>query len=161
MSLLKQVQFCTLIVAVFLIAGCDAIFPNEQLAEIRIADVASGEDVSSAIVTIAPEYRERIAWADLTDDEYLDLDRLQNDSKTTGDDGEAVLALYSLTICGWPIICDPLRDQVTGELYLIRIETDGASEILTVEMSVDNSVSGESFTVTVVSIGQPMLVPWE
>ncbi|MCH8881359.1 MAG: hypothetical protein IID34_15945 [Planctomycetes bacterium] len=49
-------------------------------------------------------------------------------------------------------------DEVTGVDFYVRVETDEVSEILTVEFTPGNTVSGEFFEVTVVSIGEPVPV---
>jgi hypothetical protein len=47
-------------------------------------------------------------------------------------------------------------DQVTGRSFLVRIRNDGASEILTVTMEAQASVSGEHYRVTILEVGNPV-----
>ena len=88
---------------------------------------------------------------------------------STDVDGEVTLVVDSFTQCGidvglsrrifCPICCvTPPADQVTGVDFYVRVATDEASEILSVEFTPGNTVSGEFFEVTVVFIGEPVAV---
>ena|GEM_PF-6088552 len=146
-----------------LLSSCDpgALIRHEYILE--IANVTSGEPVANAEVTSWPENRR---YAGESADDYLD--RIANEGATsidrspmTNEAGQVVLTLNSGIICaGEQCTLPAYTDEVTGEVFLVQIETEGSSEILTVEMVVGNRVSGTNFAVTVRSIGEPQTLGW-
>lgn len=173
---------CTIALSCALAPGCTCAMEGTQQVDLAVARSASNEGVADAIVTIAPSQapsQNGFGWIncnELTPEECLDTyaDRRSSPSPpssfgtyvaSTTVDGRVTLIVDSDTVCtgsGRPFDFDPcapgLLDQVTGVDFYVRVEKDGSSEILTVEFTPGNTISGEFFEVTVVSIGEPVLV---
>ena len=163
-----------------LVPGCSCFRHNTQKVKLELADVASEERVPGAVVTLAPpeglvglflwisDNGTSCAKRQITEDECVDLYAqldlsVYNGSyvSSSNDDGEVDLVVDSYTILSNVsdfLAASPSSDQVTGVDFYVRVETDEASEILTVEFTPGNTVSGEFFKVTVVSIGEPIPV---
>ena len=78
---------------------------------------------------------------------------------STGVDGEVTLVVDSFSPCQPAYPCqNPPLDEVTGVDFYVRVVTEASSEILTVEFTPGNIVSGEFFEVTILSIGEPIPV---
>ncbi len=152
-SRLAPVSLC---LACVILAGCPAdpgLFVRQGYI-LRIADAASGSPVYDASVTSWVENRRPRGESA---DEFLDgVERnAEGDGDgvaTTNDEGEAELTLTSGVLCGGGD-CD--LDEVTRRLFLVRVKTEVTSEVLTVRMEPGETVSGDAFTVTVISIDPP------
>ena len=172
-----------IIAALFLLSpGCIPIVPGVQRVELAVTGLVSNQGVADAIVTIgAAQYGElfgvdSLSCVGLTTaeclDRYAELGTSSGASSSDGkyvassdDDGHVALVVTTTTECEPATRCCPLdfcsndpEDKVTGVDFYVRIETDDATEILTVEFTPGNTVSGEFFEVTVVSIGEPIAV---
>ncbi len=162
-----------------LVPGCSCGQDNTQEVELAVASLVSRQGVADALITIAAaEYQSGgLSCGDLTPEECLDAHAETRSSPnppssygtyvgSTDGDGRVTLVADSSTICRGPIPLfsfDPciehgLVDEVTGVDFYVRVVTDEATEILTVEFTPGNTVSGEFFEVTVVSIGEPVPV---
>ena len=166
-----------------LVPGCQCFQHATQEVRLVVKNTTSGQGAPDAIVTIAPGVDLpgliRCGERDLTAIECLDeyAERSSSPSSSisgeyvssTDVDGEVTLVVDSFTQCGidvglsgrifCPICCvNPPVDQVTGVDFYVRVETEASSEILTVEFTPGESVTGEFFEVTVVSIGEPVPV---
>lgn len=163
-----------------LVPGCSCGQQNTQQIELAVTSPVSRQGVADALITIAAaQYQSGgLPCSDLTPEACLDAHAATRPSAnppssygmyvgSTDGDGRVTLVADSTTICtgsGRPFDFDPcsgeggLVDQVTGVDFYVRVETDDATEILTVEFTPGNTVSGEFFAVTVVSIGEPVRV---
>lgn len=156
-----------------LVPGCTCFQHNTQQVVLAVTDAGSDQGLSGRTVTIAPA-EDRPGWIlcqerNLTPEECLDEYAARSPSpsssfsgvyvSSTGVDGEVALVVDSNTPCQTAYPCqNPPLDEVTGVDFYVRVETDEVSEILTVEFTPGNTVSGEFFEVTVVSIGEPVPV---
>ena len=179
---MRNVRMCLLGMITALlpfVPGCSCFQQNTQQVVLAVTDAGSDQGLSGRIVTIAPA-EDRSGWIlcqqrNFTPGECLDENAavaltssfLGVYVSSTGVDGEVALVVDSFTPCGidvglsgrifCPICCVNLpADQVTGVDFYVRVETDDSSEILTVEFTPGNTVSGEFFEVTVLSIGEPI-----
>ena len=163
-----------------LVPGCSCGQRNTQQVELAVTDLVSKQGVADALVTIGAAQNPSggIPCGNVTPQECLDEYAATRSSPSppssygtyvalTAVDGRVTLVVDSIAICtgsGRPFDFDPcigegsLVDQVTGVDFYVRVETDEATEILTIEFTPGNSVSGEFFEVTVVSIGEPVRV---
>ncbi|MCK4659764.1 MAG: hypothetical protein KAV82_09615 [Phycisphaerae bacterium] len=150
-----------------LLSGCipGSTIGSEAQQEVVVQLTDTGcRTVENAQVTFTHDFRESFTMVGIPNDDTSYLDRNQEGSAITDATGHASLVLPTATVCdvAVPIIpvitftsCpDPLSDQVTGELYLFRVNTEITSEFLPLRMRPGASVSGEFFTLTVVSIGE-------
>lgn len=161
----RQYSVSVIIVFSSCVAGCipfDSWIPTTQTVEIQVTLTQSGKPVAGVAVSAAPTfYMESPNLVGLSQDAFIDayLELFPGNASGTADDaGQASLVTEYWRSCsgiGPFQVCDPLRDWVTGESYLIRIETDGASEIHTLEITAGMTVQGEVFTFTVLSVGTP------
>ncbi len=143
------------------LAGCpiDLLCLILQETTLRIVDSETGNATTNAVVTFA--LRPTSPHSVLSDDERLDQSGV---SARTDENGRVLFTEESFILCGggpFPFVGprtypDPLPDFVTGTTYLVRVETETASEILTVEFTTGNTLSGEFFEVTVVTIDEPV-----
>ena len=162
--------------------GCIPIVQGVQEVELVVTALTSNQGVADAIVTIGAVQHgglfgvNSLSCDGLTPaeclDEYAELGPSPGASSSAGTyvessdvDGQVVLVVTTTTECEPPTTCCPLEfcsndpeDQVTGVDFYVRVEKDGETEILTVEFTPGNTVSGEFFEVTVVSIGEPVPV---
>ena len=182
-SPMKDVRYCLLgVIAVLLplVPGCSCGQRNTQQVELAVTNLVSKQGVPDALVTIGAAQNPSggIPCGNVTPQECLDEYAATRSSPSppssygsyvalTAVDGRVTLVVDSIAICtgsGRPFDFDPcigeggLVDQVTGVDFYVRVETDEVSEILTVEFTPGNTVSGEFFEVTVVSIGEPVPV---
>ncbi len=156
-----------------LVPGCTCFQHNTQQAVLAVTDAGSGQGLSGGTVTIAPA-EDRSGWIlcqerSLTPEECLDEYAERSTSPTssflgeyvssTAVDGGVTLVVDSFSPRQPAYPCqNPPLDEVTGVEFYVRVETEGSTEILTVEFTPGNTVSGEFFEVTVVSIGEPVPV---
>ena len=173
---MRKTRLCVLsIIAVWfpLVPGCTCFQHNTQQVVLAVTDAGSDQGLSGRTVTIAPA-EDRPGWIlcqerNLTPEECLEEYAARSLSSSsslsgvyvssTGVDGAVALVVDSFTPCQTAYPCqNPPLDEVTGVDFYVRVETDEVSEILTVEFTPGNTVSGEFFEVTVVSIGEPVPV---
>ena len=172
-----------IIAVLFLLSpGCIPIVPGVQRVELAVTGLVSNQGVADAIVTIGPPRQvsmfgvDSIPCVGLTTaeclDRYAELGTFSSGSFSDGkyvassdDDGQVSLVVTTTTACEPDTRCCPLEfcsndpeDHVTGVDFYVRVEKDGSSEILTVEFTPGNTVAGEFFEVTVVSVGEPVPV---
>ena len=155
-----------------LVPGCTCFQHNTQQVVLAVTDAGSDQGLSGRTVTIAPA-EDRPGWIlcqqrNLTPEECLDENAARSLSassflgvyvSSTGVDGEVAFVVDSFTACQTAYLCqNPPLDEVTGVDFYVRVETDEVSEILTVEFTPGNTVSGEFFEVTVVTIGEPVSI---
>lgn len=182
-SPMKDVRYCLLgVIAVLLplVPGCSCGQRNTQQVELAVTELVSEQGVADALITIgASQYQSGgIPCRNLTPEECLDVYAATRSFPnppssygtyvgSTDGDGRVTLVVDSIAFCtgsGRPFDFDPctgeggLVDQVTRVDFYVRVETDEVSEILTVEFTPGNTVSGEFFEVTVVSVGEPVPV---
>lgn len=182
---MRKTRFCVLgvIAVLFLLSpGCIPIVPGVQQVGLAITALASNQAVADAIVTIGVPRQAGLFGVDSLNcvglttaeclDRYAELGTSSGASSSDGkyvassdDDGHVALVVTTTTECESATRCCPLEfcsndpeDHVTGVDFYVRVETDEATEILTVEFTPGNTVSGEDFEVTVVSIGEPVPV---
>ena len=162
-------------VAIIFLPGFQCILQNTQKVELLVTDAVSGQRVSGAVVTIVPSETLPgfLGCGEVTDDaECLDiyarpLGRSQawgvpyygKYVATADTEGEVQLIVDSITyVTGiFGFLATPV-DQVTGTSLLVRAETDAASEILTLDLAREQTISGEFFEITLLSIGEPIPV---
>jgi len=138
--------------------GCDRYLAVTQDVAISVVDAGSGEPVSGAQVSFGREDA-FLRHPDLSEEQFLDREHVRGALTTTDDAGETVLVVETGMVCGgvFPGLipgCDPTEtDRVTGASYLIRIEGQSQSEIMTLTMTPSTSHAGRSFTVFILSIG--------
>jgi hypothetical protein len=149
-----------------LTVGCDAELRTTQDVPIFVHDVESGLPITKALITAARE-ADYLAWSYtvMSEEDWLDLEHIRQSSVRTDDAGEAVLVIETVMICGgvFPRLypgCDPtMHDRVTGDDYLVRVETESQSEIIRVRMTPSTSHSGAFFLLSVGAVGNPIAVP--
>jgi hypothetical protein len=149
-----SMRWCVTIGCLALTAGCDAVRPTHQVVRLQVNRLESGQPVAGAVVTAAPE-RERDAK--MSREEYLGRFVSQNlNTATTGASGEAQLRINTTIIRGGIFDRrDPLADRVTGEEYLLKVETERDSEVIAGTFRSGETVSGKTSSVTIKSIGAP------
>jgi len=135
----------------------------EQAVVVQVAGDDS-EAVASARITFTRDFRGSFTVDGFANDDESYLERNQGGFATTDTEGRASLVLPTYTLCtstvflvpgfGFRNCEDPLSDQVTGEAYLFRVETETGSEFFSVRMQAGASVSVGQLTLTVVSIGE-------
>ncbi len=182
---MRKTRFCVLGIVVVLVplsSSCIPIVPGIQSVELAVTVLASNQRVADAIVTIGVAQHGGLFGVDSLNcvglttaeclDRYAELGTSSGVSSSDGkyvassdDDGQVALVVTTTTECEPATRCCPLEfcsnnpeDHVTGVDFYVRVETDEVSEILTVEFTPGNVVSGEFFEVTVVSIGEPVRV---
>ena len=157
------------------VPGCILILPGIQRVELVVTALGSNQRVAEAIVTIGAAQAvglefgvESIYCDELTPEECLDqyaaLGAFGGTYVASTDvDGHVALVVATTSVCEPPTTCCPLDpcandpdDHVTGVQFHVRVVTEASSEILTVEFTPGNTVSGEFFEVTVLSIGEPV-----
>lgn len=178
---MRKTRFCVLgIIAVLLplVPGCSCGQQNTQQVELGVTSPVSRQGVADALITIAAaQYQSGgLRCSDLTPEACLDAHAATRPSPnppsshgtyvgSTDGNGRVTLVADSTTVCtgsGRPFDFDPcfgeggLVDQVTGVDFYVRVVTDEATEILTVEFTPGITVAGEFFEVTVVSVGEPV-----
>lgn len=143
---------------VLTLTGCvvDWVCIGTQEITLGLIDVQTAKAVADALVTftLLPTYLTSV----LRHEERLDR---YGRSALSDESGQVVLTDDYQVVCGgglFPFVGPrtPVPDLVTGNTYVLLMETDAAAEILTVEFTPGNTVSGEFFEVTVVSIGEPV-----
>jgi hypothetical protein len=157
---------------VFVVAaglGCDAFAPVEQRIALRALLDTNDAPLDGAIVELAvARHVERAQSASsITAAEYFD-EVLPDESQFRTVTDPAGRAEFELT---WYVICPTFsffgpscaeRQQdadITGQRYLVRITNDDAAEILELTIMPDARVSGDTFTLEIVSISSPIPVP--
>ena len=149
-----------------LLAGCwtigDGWCVNMQDVLVEITETASGKSVANARVIYQRLTPEGLIFSPdpvLTAD--ADQSLSEGETSTTNSDGRAMLPLlYGVLPPPWPLHCAiNTQDGVTGARYRLRVETDSASELFSLDFAPGATVLGENFTITVVSIGSPISVP--
>ena len=154
-------------IVLVLVAGC---IPGSRIGDraqqvviVRITDDESGA-VENARITFAGDFRGSFTVSGVANDDDSYLERSQEGDATTDVEGRASLVLPTATVChvtvsiipglGYTNCPDPLSDQVTGAVYLFRVETETASEFFPEYMQPGASFSGELFTLAVESVGE-------
>ncbi len=160
--------------------GCIPIVLGVQRVELAVTGLVSNQGVADAVVTIGATQGgelfgvDSLSCAGLTTaeclDRYAELGTSSGASSSDGkyvassdDDGHVALVVTTTSECESATRCCPLEfcsndpeDHVTGVDFYVRVEKHGSSEILTLEFTPGNTISGEFFEVTVVSIGEPI-----
>lgn len=127
---------------------------SAQPVEIVVTDAASGRGMENARVDFAVAHRHHSPSLNaLTEDEYLD--RCLYRRHITNVAGRACMVIDIGWVTGGLFAdLDTKRDRLTGELYLLRINSAGTTEILTAMMTPGVTTRGKHFAVRVISVGK-------
>ncbi len=139
------------------LTGCDALYPRAQDILISVTEISSGEPVANARVIY--QLVDSPVQPDLTED--ADASLFENTLQTTDSSGQASLTVPYTVMCSpLPLPpCDPSgsimsADRVTGRAYRIRVDTDSASELFSLDITPGATVSSDTFTLAIVSISE-------
>ncbi len=164
-----RVRMAAAAVAVVL-AGCgDASYPLQQGFSIGVYDSDTGGAVADAVVTSAPNDPRWASSQGLSSEAYLQryVGIFPVASDTTNDLGEALLNVRGSGICrALPVLeylldwCPPeqLPDRVTGQDFLIGVESGEIAEILVVQMTPGAEVAGDRVDVKVLSVSENQII---
>lgn len=143
--------------SVFSLTGCiaDAIMRVVQPVELLVTHSESGEPVPRATVDVAyAKHFRYVRSRQLTSSQWLD--KFAYRRHETDITGRASMGIETYWIAGGLFAdSDVKRDRLSGELYLIRIKTQVANEILIAEMGSGLSSVGDRFKVSILSVGSP------
>jgi hypothetical protein len=149
---------CLLLVAVnvAMLAGCTPVRFTAQKVCISLADASTGAPVPNARLS----HRHADGSSGSVVYERRECGPLFADVRRTTDlNGQALLAFHANRRCeGIPVIapqCGPPYPRIDGKTCVFEIATERASETLALEMRAGHSVAGESFLLSILSIGEP------
>lgn len=149
-----KMRWCIAIGCLVLTVGCDAVRSTQQRVNLEVKRLESGQPVAGALITAAPE-RERDAK--MSREAYLSR-FISQDLNTAATDasGEARLRINTTIIRGGIFDRrDPVADRVTGEEYLVKVQTQPDSEIIAGTFRAGQTISGRTLSVRIKSIGPP------
>ena len=155
----EKALFALVVIGLGATTGCtgDARRSAEYEVVVDVRDAASDEPLASGIVVCQPTSGPMGATEpDLTEDAAIE--RFYEKSWTTVTDGQAILTLRTMRLCtggvqGLRRGCPP-APSVLGDMYLIRVDADDASELLTIEVTPGAIATGEHFVVVILTVEQ-------
>ncbi|GFO83616.1 MAG: hypothetical protein A49_32430 [Methyloceanibacter sp.] len=155
---INQVRYISVMIATTsFLGGCigDAIFWNQQAVTLGVTRQDSGSEAINVRLTVA----RKPDGESVSPEAMAAYVREHSDASSQTDaNGRATLSLFSNSICGTPLVCDRLQDNVTGHEYLILIEAPDSTEVLDGIVAVGVNIIGEDFAVSTVLIGAPVPV---
>ncbi len=133
------------------VAGCpvDVIYSRAWDVVIEVTEASSGAAVANAVVIYQQSIPEYTPDPLLTEDNAASM--FAGTSGITGLSGQVQLTLHSSSMCP-PFYCDPLLAPTRTD-YVVRVDRGDDTELFNVSIAEGTTVSGNTFNVSVVSVG--------